>query len=254
MPKTKAQLTAGIFAASAVLAQTACAPGADTDRALKSCYKPDFDPRTENTFISLDSPAYPAVSNKIDRIGDDNPDNLALVLMAGKFATLGGVDIFVPVLTMPCTYGAYDSDGCQAMSKLLANSGTLLDDIKLDGDTLSYTLAKRETGETYEVVFGDRDFNQLSLTKHGDEVTTHSHWTRDTDGTEHLVSKSSDGNQTSYTERPDCSGQAKVVKAEDGEVKRTTQFKWTSAKKKSVQVQYTGCDYSGGKSCASGSF
>lgn len=237
----------------AACGQGTVAAGAHTDRALKSCYRPDFDPRSKKTFITLDSPSYLTVHEKAKKSDSHDARNLPLALISGRFTMLGGIDIFIPFLTLPCTYKTYDSDKCQMTSLYLSGSATL-EDVVLKDQQLSYTLRKPDEDQVFEVTFGDRDFNRMQLIGQEDGVTTESTWTRDSDGTEYYAGKSSDGSAISYVERPDCSGKAEIVDAENGKITGKTSFKWTSAKRRPVKVQYTACNYKDGGRCVSGGF
>ncbi|WP_353979691.1 hypothetical protein [Salinicola endophyticus] len=232
------------------------------ERALKSCLAPDFDPADGAPLVSLDSPTYPAMEKKVDRLEEpgDSASMEALGAqieesrMMGMFVLLPMNSFFFSLATALCDHDMYVQDGCESMSMAFGDRATL-EDVTMDDGQLSYVVRSQKDDSVYRMTIGDSDYNRVMMSVTGDGETTDHELTRDADGTEHYRAESSDGGTIQFLERPDCSGTYTQRDIRDGRLDRTVDFAWTSAKSDAMKVQWTECLYDDGKkTCSSGEF
>lgn len=219
---------------------------AQQSAALLSCHGVDFEPGADIPFIIFSSHGYPAVTAKMEQ--DFGTERLTDLLALGKFSGLAVNDMFVPLLTLPCSYDTYEATGCGP--NFLFGGG--VENASLTGERLSFTLIDEDV--VNEVVIGNRNYDSLTLTSTKGAAVTTSAWSRLGDGTEIYSGDSGDGNVIRYTERPDCSGEGYIAQAENGSVKQTFEVNWTSTTAADFTLSYTLCNYVDGTDCVSGAF
>ncbi|RJS91793.1 hypothetical protein [Salinisphaera sp. Q1T1-3] len=248
---------------------TGCGPAGSTsakpdDRALKSCLPPDFDPAEDTTFVTLDSPLYPAAEKKADDLASRDfsqasgnaPKMLkstVVQIVESSFFLLPMNSQFLPMMTIVCNHDIYAQNQCEGMSMIFGNKATL-EDVDMDAGKLSYVIRNLKTNEVAHVIIGDRDYNDVSLTIKDGQKTTKYEFSRDIDGTEYFESENSDGETRRFVERPDCSGTFIQHDTENGGPERALEFEWTSAKKPLMRIEWKACRYTDGKKCGSGEF
>ena len=214
--------------------------------ALRSCHGVDFQAGDDIPYIIFSSHSYPAVSAKMEQ--DFGSERLTDLLALGKFSGLAINDMFVPLLTVPCSHETYDATGCRP--NFLFGGG--VEDASLTGERLSFTLIDEDV--VNQIVIGNRNYDSLTLTSTKGASVTTSAWSRLGDGTEVYSGDSGDGNVIRYTERPDCSGEGYIAQAENGSVKQTFEISWTSTTAADFTLSYTLCNYVDGTDCVSGAF
>ncbi len=232
------------------------------DRVLKSCLAPDFDPADGVPFVSLDSPLYPVMEKKVDRLASqDNATSMEAIgaqmgeaRMMTLFASLPMNGIFFALATAMCDHDLYTQNGCEGMSMAFGGKATL-EDVTMDDGQLSYVLRGLKDDLVARVVIGDSDYNNVTMSVTEDGERTDYELTRDADGTEHYRAESSSGDATQFLERPDCSGTFAQRNTRDGSLDSTVDFEWTPAKSDAMSIQWTECRYEDGeKTCSSGEF
>jgi hypothetical protein len=129
-----------------------------------------------------------------------------------------------------------------------------VEDVSLTGERLSYRLIDEDDDVVNAIVIGNRSYDSLTLTSTKGGATTTSIWSRSGDGTETYAGDGGGGNVISYTERPDCSGEAYIAEAEGGSIKATTELSWTSTAAADFTLTYTMCSYVDGTDCVNGAF
>jgi len=129
-----------------------------------------------------------------------------------------------------CDHNTYDLHECKN-SLLSLHGWETLEDLALKDDALQYTLRSASKKERMAVYFSNRNYDHMKIKRFKEGTTTFDgEWTRAADGTEKFTATTDKGGELSYTENPDCSGEATSKKRSfTGEHVRTS-FTWSSAK------------------------
>ncbi len=198
-------------------------------------------------YVTLDSPGYPDVAAVVDALSEGDPFENAVPLRAiGDFMQMGISDLTLPLLAAVCSYEMYAANECAGNMFWPSN----VTEASLNGETLRFTI-QVDQDVVQQVEISNPQFDKATIANLQGEVVQTDTWTRQPDGTETYTSIAINGDETAYTERPDCSGEGYVVRHNANGLLMTNTFSWSSAKT-GFTFQYKICGYQNDPGCHEG--
>ncbi len=223
----------------------------------RACNPPGYTPGQPDTFIGLHAPLYPVVEARGEelkakartlnpQIGDEDMHDVDAYETVGnainalaQWHFVMGVDAMPLGVARMCDVPAYDEDECSATRRLTRSVAEYTDFTRTE-DGLNYSLGQ-EDGVS-KIFLSNADADTVRFSRTGTEGTFSGEWTRAADGTERLSAGGPDAQYT-YTERPDCSGTAKVTRRDDYGNPASWAWAWTSVTSGNFGMTYTRCTF-----------
>lgn len=239
----------------------------------RACNEPGYRPGQPDTYPALHSPLYPVIEAKQQELAaavkalapkvtdEDMYDLEADLLLRGKINVLNqfvfvmGQDLAPRYLLNICNIDGYENDQCRMM-QVLSGGRVALTNFERDGDSLGYVADLPADGSRTTLTIANRDLDGLLLQM--SSTTTGAYrgeWERAVDGTETFNATGTDGT-FSYTEKPDCSGEARAIRTDDGGHPWELYWRWSSVREpQTFWMQYSECTVNGlnERECSSGS-
>ncbi len=223
------------------------------------------------TYPGLDAPHYPiiqALNKKLvkesqalapkvtdEGVYDLEADTLVRrqIAILNQLVFMSGQDLAPRYLLGVCDIQSYEQDNCAIVRRMY--KGTLqLDNFSREDSALSYT-AQYSDSTRAKIYIANRDLDGLRLeTFSPAQGRYRGEWLRADDGTETFSAISAEGT-FSYTENPDCSGDARAVRKDDSGHDWRLSWQWTPVKnERQFTVQYSECKTNGldDEKCISG--
>jgi len=216
------------------------------ERAERSCRHHNASDDLQN-YVTLDSPGYPEVAAVLNSLSEGDPFENSIPLRAmGDFMQMGISDLTLPLLAGVCSYDMYAANACKGNAFWPTN----VTEASLNGQILVFTTGG-DQDVAQQVEIANPEFDMATVTNIQGEVTQTDTWVRKPDGTEFYTSMAINGDETSYTERPDCSGEGRIVRHNARGLLMTNTFSWSSAKA-GFTFQYKICAYQDDPGCHEG--
>lgn len=186
-------------------------------------------------YVALNAHAYPAAERVHERIqAIEDPFEALVPLKAyGDFTQMGILDLVLPAIALSCSYEMFDANGCEGSFFLPSN----VTSASLTGDSLNFSVTNPDTNEIMDVMHKNRSYDRSVVSVPAAETT----WNRAADGTETFLSIADNGDETHYTEHPDCSGSGHVIRHNESGLLTTNHFSWSAATEQTMTFQYKIC-------------
>jgi len=232
----------------------------DTRPVNLACMGENYSRGQSETQIMLHSPRYPAIEAKSERLKQDlrglvpqvtdqdmhdaegfNAVKHRMSALA-QWTFVSGQDLIPHYLMNLCNVALYEDDQCQIGQRVARNQVTL-SDFARDGEALSYA-AQYAGGEQATLFLSNRDHDHVKLNLMTPEGNYQGEWQRADDGTEMFSSIGPEG-QFSYTERPDCSGEARATRTDASGHPWSWSWTWTPVTTDNFQMTFSECKTNG---------
>lgn len=238
----------------------------------RACNEPGYRPGQPDTHPALHSPLYPVIGERqqellaavralAPQVTDEDVYDLEADLRLrqaisalNQFVFVMGQDLAPRYLLGVCDISGYETDQCRLMQRL-SGGAVALSDFERDGDSLRYK-AQLAQGSRVTLTIANRDLDGLRQQMYSNTDGSYSgEWTRALDGTETFSATGTDGT-FSYTENPDCSGEARAIRTDDGGHPWQLSWRWSSVREpETFRLQYSECKVNGldERECINGS-